>query len=336
MADVFDSYAELKVERKPNGILLITLNRPEKLNAMTYTMHAELARIWHDVDHDKNTRVAVVTGAGRAFCSGNDLKNPDPDFDGVQDIMRDAIRIVRGMVDCEKPIISAINGVAVGAGLAVALLADLSIAAEDAKLIDGHAKVGVVAGDHACLLWPMLCGLTRAKYYLWGLETLTGKRAEEIGIVTKALPVDQVLPEAMRIAELLAQIVAALDPRNEARHQWLAASVVPDLRTFRGSGDDRFLRSRRTRGARSIPGEAAREISFGELIEYARGSSPQFDVFDARERSHLCCLRPVRLCFLSGWLRVPKRSRSGTSISAFIPDIAGKNISILSKRSASG
>jgi enoyl-CoA hydratase len=205
MADVLDSYSELKVERKPNGILLITLNRPEKLNAMTYTMHAELARIWHDIDHDRDTRVAVVTGAGRAFCSGNDLKNPDPDFDGVQDIMRDAIRIVRGMIDCEKPIISAINGVAVGAGLAVALLADLSIAAEDAKLIDGHAKVGVVAGDHACLLWPMLCGLTRAKYYLWGLDTLTGKRAEEIGIVTKALPVEQVLPEAMRIAELLAQ-----------------------------------------------------------------------------------------------------------------------------------
>ena len=125
MADSFDRYKELKLERRDNGVLLVTLNRPDVLNAMTYAMHAELARIWPDIDNDPATRVAVVTGAGRAFCAGNDLRNPDPDFDGVRDIMRDAVGIVRGMIECDKPIISAINGVAVGAGLAVALIDEI-------------------------------------------------------------------------------------------------------------------------------------------------------------------------------------------------------------------
>ncbi len=203
--DRFEHYKELKIERRPNGVLMVTLNRPEKLNAMTYTMHAELGRLWEDVDRDKDVRVAVVTGAGRAFCSGNDLKNPDPDFDGVREIMQDAVRIVRGMVECDKPIISAINGVAVGAGLAVALMADIALAAEDAKLIDGHIRVGVAAGDHSSLVWPLLCGLGRAKYYLWALGELDGREAARIGLVVKALPLDQLMPEALRMADQLAQ-----------------------------------------------------------------------------------------------------------------------------------
>ncbi len=203
--DRYAAYKELKIEAKGDGVLLVTLNRPQVLNAMTYSMHAELARLWHDIDHDPEARVAVVTGAGRAFCSGNDLTNPDPDFDGVRAIMQDAVRIVRGMVECDKPIISAINGVAVGAGLAVALMADLSIAAEDAKLIDGHTGVGVAAGDHSALVWPLLCGIGRAKFYLWNLAPLNGKEAERIGLVTKAVPRDQVLPEALRLAQQLAE-----------------------------------------------------------------------------------------------------------------------------------
>jgi enoyl-CoA hydratase len=226
MAEFLDRYKELKLERRSNGVLLVTLNRPDVLNAMTYTMHAELARIWTDVDSDPTTRVAVVTGAGRAFSAGNDLRNPDPDFDGVRDIMRDAVGIVRGMIECDKPIVSAINGVAVGAGLAVALMADISIAAEDAKLIDGHTKVGVVAGDHACAIWPLLCGMARAKYYLWNLEPLTGRRAEEIGIVTKALPVGRVLEEALRIADQLAQMAQpAIRGTKRALNGWLRQAM---------------------------------------------------------------------------------------------------------------
>ncbi len=206
MGDVYERYKELKIERRERGVVFVQLNRPEKLNAMTYTMHAELAQLWHDAAEDKATRVIVVTGAGRAFCSGNDLNNPDPDYDGVREIMRDAVSIVRGMIECDKPIISAINGVAVGAGLAVALMADISIAAEDAKLIDGHSKVGVAAGDHACVIWPLLCGMAKAKYFLWNLEPLTGKKADELGIVTMALPREEVLPKALSLAAELAEM----------------------------------------------------------------------------------------------------------------------------------
>lgn len=222
----YASYKELQIEHRPNGVLLVTLNRPEKLNAMTYSMHTELGRIWDEIDRDEETRVAVVTGAGRAFCSGNDLKNPDPDFDGVREIMKDAVRIVRGMVECDKPIISAINGVAVGAGLAVALMADVTIAAEDAKLIDGHTGVGVAAGDHSSLIWPLLCGIGRAKFYLWNLAPLTGKEAERIGLVTKALPLDQVLPEAFRLADQLAQGPQhAIRGTKRAINGWLRSAM---------------------------------------------------------------------------------------------------------------
>jgi enoyl-CoA hydratase len=219
-------YKELKIERKDDGIVLVTFNRPEVLNAMTYGMHRELARIWDDVDRDPEVKVAVVTGAGRGFCAGNDLNNPDPDFDGVREIMRDAVAIVRGMIECDKPIISAINGVAVGAGLAVALMADVSIAAEDAKLIDGHTNVGVAAGDHACIIWPLLCGMAKAKYFLWNLEPLTGRRAEELGIVTLARPAHQVLDEAMRIAGRLARMSQpAIRGTKRAINGWLRQAM---------------------------------------------------------------------------------------------------------------
>ena len=204
--DVYDKFRSLLIEPKGNGVTLITMNRPEKLNAMTYEMHSELARIWDAVEEDAATKVAVITGAGRAFSAGNDLNNPDPDADMVREIMTDALMIVRGMIDCSKPIVSAINGVAVGGGTQVGILADLSVAAEDARIIDGHTTVGVTAGDHGALIWPLLCGLSKAKYYLFDLETLTGAEAERLGIVTKAVPREEVLPTALEWADRLASM----------------------------------------------------------------------------------------------------------------------------------
>lgn len=204
--DVYDKFRSLLIEHKGNGVTLITMNRPEKLNAMTYEMHSELARIWDAVEEDAATKVAVITGAGRAFSAGNDLNNPDPDADMVREIMTDALMIVRGMIDCSKPIVSAINGVAVGGGTQVGILADLSVAAEDARIIDGHTTVGVTAGDHGALIWPLLCGLSKAKYYLFDLETLTGAEAERLGIVTKAVPREEVLPTALEWADRLASM----------------------------------------------------------------------------------------------------------------------------------
>jgi enoyl-CoA hydratase len=201
------SYQHLKLDRQPGGILLITLNRPDVLNAADEEMHAELARVWADISRDEETRVAVVTGAGRAFSAGGDLAMVERqigDYGLVTHMLAEMSDLVYNMVNCEKPIVSAINGVAVGAGLVVALLADISICAADARLGDGHVRLGVAAGDHAAIIWPLLCGLARAKYYLMTGEMVTGEEAERIGLVSRALPRDEVLPEALRVANHLA------------------------------------------------------------------------------------------------------------------------------------
>jgi enoyl-CoA hydratase len=122
----------------------------------------------------------------------------------VAHMLAEMSNMVYNVINCEKPIVSAINGVAVGAGTVVALLADISICALDAKLGDGHVKLGVAAGDHAAILWPLLCGMAKARYYLLTGEMITGEEAERLGLVSKAVPRDQVLDEALRVANGLA------------------------------------------------------------------------------------------------------------------------------------
>jgi enoyl-CoA hydratase len=200
-------YQYLKLERQPDGVLLITLNRPDVLNAAHEQMHTEMAAIWPDVDADEQTRVAVVTGAGRAFSAGGDLamvERQAGNYGMVSAMLKEMGDLVLNMANCTKPIVSAINGVAVGAGLVVALMADISICATDARLGDGHVRLGVAAGDHAAIIWPLLCGLAKAKYYLLTGEMVTGAEAERIGLVSKALPSDEVLTEALRVANHLA------------------------------------------------------------------------------------------------------------------------------------
>lgn len=204
----YSHYNQLAFERRDNGVLLITLDQPQKYNAADEEMHGELARVWADVSADPDTRVAVVTGAGKAFSAGGDLdmvQRMAGDHDRVSHMLSEMSDMVYNIVNCEKPIVSAINGVAVGAGTVVALLADISICAQDAKLGDGHVKLGVAAGDHAAILWPLLCGMAKARYYLLTGEMLTGAEAERIGMVSKALPREQVLDESLRVAQGLAQ-----------------------------------------------------------------------------------------------------------------------------------
>lgn len=203
----YSGYRQLEFSRRENGILLITLNRPEKYNATDEGMHTELAKVWRDVSDDPETRVAVVTGAGKAFSAGGDLgmvQRMAGDHDRVSHMLSEMSDLVYNLINCEKPVVSAVNGVAVGAGLVVALLADISVCAEDAKLGDGHVKLGVAAGDHAAIIWPLLAGMAKARYYLLTGEMLTGAEAERIGMVSKALPRDQVLDDAMSVAGTLA------------------------------------------------------------------------------------------------------------------------------------
>ncbi|GLZ10957.1 enoyl-CoA hydratase [Actinomadura sp. NBRC 104425] len=241
----WSDYERLRFERHENGVLLITLDRPDKYNAADERMHTEMARVWRDVSADPQTRVAVVTGAGRAFSAGGDLAMVERmagDHDRVSHMLTEMSDLVYNMVDCAKPIVSAINGVAVGAGLVVALLADISVCAEDARLGDGHVRLGVAAGDHAAMVWPLLAGMAKARYHLLTGEMVDGAEAERIGLVSRAVPREQVLDEAMRVARTLATgPQQAIRLTRRALNNWLKAagpvfdqSAAYEMLTFMG------------------------------------------------------------------------------------------------------
>ena len=200
-------YTRLEFTDHDNGVVLVTLNNPGKLNATDEVMHAELATVFIDLDRDPDVRVVVVTGEGNAFSAGGDLEwitKQVGNYPQTMTVKKEAGDIVRTLIECDTPVVSAINGVAVGAGLAVALMADISIIDRAAKFTDGHIRLGVAAGDHAVAIWPLLCGMAKAKYYLMTADFIDGAEAERIGLVSKAVDGDAVLPEAMRIAQTLA------------------------------------------------------------------------------------------------------------------------------------
>jgi len=204
----YADFQHLTFDHRPNGVLLITLNRPDVMNATNARLHWELTQIWGVVNDDEKTKVAIVTGAGdKAFSAGGDLEwvagmvgKPT----AVHNVMKEAADVVYNMLACDKVIISAINGVAVGAGLAVAMLADISIMAEEARITDGHVKLGVAAGDHAAIVWPLLCGMAKAKYYLLTADFLDGKECERIGLVSLCVPRAELMERAFKVADKLA------------------------------------------------------------------------------------------------------------------------------------
>jgi enoyl-CoA hydratase len=241
----YAGYDCLLFDRHDHGVLQVTMNRPEKYNAADEAMHGQLARLWADIARDEETRAVVVTGAGKAFSAGGDLamvQRQIGDYARVTSMLSEMSELVYNMANCPQPIVSAINGVAVGAGLVVALLADISICAEDARLGDGHIRLGVAAGDHAAIIWPLLCGMAKARYYLLTGEMVTGAEAERIGLVSKAVPGDRVLAEAMSVASGLAagpQLAIRLTKR--ALNGWLRTaapvfdqSAAYEMLTFMG------------------------------------------------------------------------------------------------------
>ncbi|RJF95614.1 enoyl-CoA hydratase/isomerase family protein [Noviherbaspirillum saxi] len=190
--------------------------------------HAALADIWSTLSAHPQVKAILVRSEGKAFCAGGELAMVDEMLVSEaarQRVMREARDIVRGMINCSKPIVSAINGAAVGAGLAVALLADISVAARNAKLIDGHTKLGVAAGDHAVIIWPLLCGMAKAKYYLMLCETVTGEEAERIGLVSRVVDAEQLQADALQIARRLAVgSRSALEGTKRSLNHWLHAA----------------------------------------------------------------------------------------------------------------
>jgi len=200
----YADFTALLFDRPAPYVLRVTINNPEKLNAIDHAVEHDLHRVWSVIDADPETRVSIITGAGRAFCAGGS-------FDAMPTEGRDrqaefvagfgsARALVAALIGSTKPIISAINGPAIGAGLAVALLADIPIAAKDAKLFDGHLRIGVVPGDHAAMIWPLLCGLAKSKYYLMTNEVLTGAEAERINLVALAVDGAELQERALDVA----------------------------------------------------------------------------------------------------------------------------------------
>lgn len=222
----YEDFEFLRFDPQPDGVMLVTLNRPEVMNATNNRMHWELTQLWGVVNDDPRVKAVVVTGAGdRAFSAGGDLSVVEEmanSQEATMRVMKEASDIVYNMLACDKPIISAINGTAVGAGLAVALLADVSVMAEDARLTDGHTRLGVSAGDHAAIVWPLLCGMAKAKYYLMTADFVDGKEAERIGLVTFCAPREEVLQKSLAIAANLARgSQAAIRATKKSLNNWM-------------------------------------------------------------------------------------------------------------------
>lgn len=203
----YGEYKDILVEKR-DRVMTITLNVPERLNAFTGPMHTALSRIWDDVNDDPDVHVVVLTGAGRAFSAGGNViamqqKIDDPD--AWDRGMPEAKRIVFRMLECDKPIIARVNGHAVGLGATIALLCDIIIAAEEAKIGDPHVNAGLVAGDGGALIWPQLVGFARAKEYLLTGDLMSAAEAERIGLINHVVPADQLDEKVYALARRLAE-----------------------------------------------------------------------------------------------------------------------------------
>jgi len=204
----YEAFPSLDLDRPAQHVLRLTLRAPGRLNAVSGAMHRELAALWPAVARDEATRVVLVRGADGAFSAGGDL---DLVVEIATDqatrlrVFHEARDLVYNVIDCPKPIVSAMTGPAVGAGLAIGLLADISLATPEARIVDGHTKLGVAAGDHAVIVWPLLCGLAKAKYHLLLCEPLDGAEAERIGLVSLCVPADELDERSLAIAVRLAQ-----------------------------------------------------------------------------------------------------------------------------------
>jgi enoyl-CoA hydratase len=222
----YDSYTTLRFERPHPGVLEVVLDNPP-MNTVGVAGHREITEVWADIARDDTVRAVLLRAEGRAFSAGGDfdlLEHIMSDHTNVARVMKEAGDLVRNIIDCPQPIVSAINGVAVGAGLAAALLADIPVAARSARLLDGHVTIGVAAGDHAVVLWPLLIGMAKAKYHLLTNDPIDGIEAERLGLVAKVVDDDTLRDEATAIAVKLAE-------SSPTAVQWTKRSLNHWLRT---------------------------------------------------------------------------------------------------------
>ena len=229
-------YKHISFERKNNGVVVATLNRPRRLNAINRRLHWEMTQLPLDAAADRDLRVLVITGAGRGFCAGGDFAPPEPgdlpaDTTELPEMTLEALQIVENLLDCPKPVISAINGPAMGLGATYALLCDVVIAGRSASIADTHVRIAVGAGDGGQLIWPLLMGPNRAKYFLMTGEKISGEEGERLGLVNFVVDDADVMKRALAIADRLARgpgmaISASKVPLNRYLKS-LAQQIMP-------------------------------------------------------------------------------------------------------------
>jgi len=209
----YSSYKELKLDLR-DRVMTVTLSNPGRKNAVTAGMSEELTRIWDDLWRDDAVGVIILTGEGDAFCSGVDIvglnaRQSDeeaqsrPTRKELNSTTRSARKHVMGMLDCEKPIIAKVRGPAYGMGVNMALACDMVFASENARFCDSHVKIGLVAGDGGVLLWPAAVGIHRAKEYLMTGDPVPAKTAEQIGLINRFLPDEELDSYVQAFAEKL-------------------------------------------------------------------------------------------------------------------------------------
>lgn len=207
MPERFATYDKFLIERPADGVLKLTFNNPATYNSVDAETHRQLTYIWRDIDADPSVRAVIITGEGRAFSAGGDfdlIEELTNDHEVRMRVWKEARDLVYNIINCGKPIISAINGPAAGAGLVIGLLADISIAGRRAMIVDGHTRLGVAAGDAACIIWPLLCGMAKAKYYLLTCRPMSGEEAERVGLVSLCVDDDKLQRTALETAQELA------------------------------------------------------------------------------------------------------------------------------------
>jgi enoyl-CoA hydratase len=263
-ADPYAEFETLLIDGPAEGVLRVIINRPERLNALDRRGHTELTEIWHTIDRDPGVNAVLLCANGKSFSAGGDfemIREMAASFEERARVWREARDLVYNIINCSKPIVSAIQGSAVGAGLAAAMVADIPIAAKTARLLDGHTRLGVAAGDHAAIIWPLLCGMAKAKYYLLLCEPMSGETAEQLGLVSLAVDESVLQETALGIAKRLAAgSPAALRWTKYALNNWLRTagpifdtSLALEMLGFSGPDPVEGLKSFEEKRAPSFP-----------------------------------------------------------------------------------
>jgi enoyl-CoA hydratase len=200
----YSRYHALSCERQ-DTVLIVSLNRPEALNVINAALHTELSHIFADIALDQETNAVVLTGKGRAFSAGGDIKwFQDMTPPQLEALFTEARKIIVDLLEVQQPMIAAVNGPATGLGATLALFCDVIFAADNARIGDPHVRVGVVAGDGGAVIWPWLVGAARAKEFLLTGDLLTAAEAEGIGLINRVVPAEQLMATALALAQRLA------------------------------------------------------------------------------------------------------------------------------------